>query len=188
AQFARTASTSALAAAFFVFELAMWDKTVFVWMISGMGVGALADSPTEIRRRVTLKCSAIAPFVFSLDALPLISYITRRTRSLHFARMRLSTRLFAHDSRRKRALRLAGAYRPHRPSSASRHAHRAILHQRSRGVRRSRHQRHASALGAALTRGARERPASVPMVLRDVPESSGRKPDRCDVPSVGAVR
>ena len=71
-----------LAGAFFVFGLALWDKALAVWMISGMGVAAILTLPRQIFDSLTpqrggtgwLRGPAVATCAFCLGALPLIQY------------------------------------------------------------------------------------------------------------------
>jgi len=66
-----------LCAAFLCFGLAMWDKALAEWMLSGMCVAALALFPRKILHLVTARRAAIAGFFFALGALPLILYNAR---------------------------------------------------------------------------------------------------------------
>jgi len=64
----------ALAGGFFLLGLAMWDKALAIWMLSGMGLAALALFRRQIARLVTKRRLAIAVLGFGLGALPLIAY------------------------------------------------------------------------------------------------------------------
>jgi hypothetical protein len=63
-----------LAGGCFLFGLAMWDKAIAVWMLSGMGVAAPAVYWGPVRRAVTIRRVAVATAAFLLGALPLVVY------------------------------------------------------------------------------------------------------------------
>lgn len=65
---------SALAAGFFLFGLACWDKALAVWSLSGFGVAALIILPRQIQEVWTTRRVGIAVLAFALGALPLIVY------------------------------------------------------------------------------------------------------------------
>ncbi len=67
-------SEPSLAAAFFLFGLALWDKVVFVWMFSGITVAAIAVFHRELLRFFTLKRLAIAGTAFLIGAFPFVLY------------------------------------------------------------------------------------------------------------------
>ncbi|MEO8592767.1 MAG: glycosyltransferase family 39 protein [Candidatus Solibacter sp.] len=58
----------------FLLGLAMWDKALAVWMISGMGVALLVVAPRQLFSLITVRRIGIAAFAFALGALPLIVY------------------------------------------------------------------------------------------------------------------
>lgn len=64
----------ALAAAFFLLGLALWDKAVFLWVLFGLGVAALVAIPKELRQHATVRNFAIALGSGLLGALPLVIY------------------------------------------------------------------------------------------------------------------
>jgi hypothetical protein len=64
----------ALAGAFFLLGLALWDKAVFLWVLFGLAVAALLVFPREIRRHLTGRNVAIAAAALLLGALPLVIY------------------------------------------------------------------------------------------------------------------
>jgi hypothetical protein len=66
--------TGSLAVAGFLFGLAMWDKALAIWTLSGLAVGGLATFPREIFRAITVKRIAVGVLAFALGALPLIVY------------------------------------------------------------------------------------------------------------------
>jgi hypothetical protein len=64
-----------LRSGFFVFGLALWDKSVFVWPLAGLAAGALAAYLPEIREALRNKRRiAEAALAFLLGASPLIVY------------------------------------------------------------------------------------------------------------------
>jgi hypothetical protein len=63
-----------LALASFLFGLALWDKALAVWMISGLAVGGILTFPRQILGAITLRRAVIAVVALSLGALPLIVY------------------------------------------------------------------------------------------------------------------
>jgi hypothetical protein len=73
-RFFQEGRNASLAAAGFLFGLAMWDKALAIWTISGIGVAGLITFPREILRAVTPRRVAIAALAFALGALPLIAY------------------------------------------------------------------------------------------------------------------
>jgi len=64
----------ALAGAFFLLGVALWDKAVFLWVLFGLGVAGLAIFPQEIRARLSLKNVGIAAAAMIVGALPLLIY------------------------------------------------------------------------------------------------------------------
>jgi 4-amino-4-deoxy-L-arabinose transferase-like glycosyltransferase len=68
------ASRWALAGAFFLLGLALWDKAVFLWVLFGLAVAALVVFPREIRRHASGPNVAIAAVALLLGALPLVIY------------------------------------------------------------------------------------------------------------------
>ncbi len=67
-----------LFAGFLLFGLALWDKAIFVWILSGMAVAAMLVFPRELRRAFTWRNAAIAALAFCLGAAPLIRYNVRQ--------------------------------------------------------------------------------------------------------------
>ena len=59
---------------FCLLGLALWDKALAVWMISGIGVAAAVLFPRRILALVTRRRIAIAVLGFCLGALPLLTY------------------------------------------------------------------------------------------------------------------
>ena len=63
-----------LSAAFLLFGLAMWDKALASWMLSGMAIAALVVFWRGIRKLVSVRRAAIAAAAFLLGTLPLFVY------------------------------------------------------------------------------------------------------------------
>jgi len=68
--FHRSANAWWLAAGFFLLGLAVWDKMLAAWMLSGLAVGALATVRREIRAAWSARRLAIAGLAFLAGALP----------------------------------------------------------------------------------------------------------------------
>lgn len=58
----------------FLLGLAMWDKALAIWMLSGMGVAAFAVCAKKIVGVISVRRLAICVVSFALGALPLILY------------------------------------------------------------------------------------------------------------------
>ncbi len=58
----------------FLLGLAMWDKALAIWMLSGMGLALILVFPKQIVRVTTLRRVAISVLAFTIGALPLIVY------------------------------------------------------------------------------------------------------------------
>jgi len=69
-KFHRSSNALWLAAGFFLFGLALWDKMLAVWMLSGLAIGALAAVPRQILAAWTWRRLAIAALAFLAGALP----------------------------------------------------------------------------------------------------------------------
>ena len=67
-------SHSSLAWGCFLLGLAMWDKALAIWMLSGMGVAVFAVCTKKIVAVITPRRLAISVLSFALGALPLILY------------------------------------------------------------------------------------------------------------------
>jgi len=67
-----------LAAGFFALGLGLWDKAIFIWLLSGLGVAALVVFHRQIRKALSYRNLAIATAAFALGALPLIIYNARQ--------------------------------------------------------------------------------------------------------------
>jgi Dolichyl-phosphate-mannose-protein mannosyltransferase len=65
---------ASLAAAFFLFGLALWDKALAVWMLTGIGLAALVTIPRQIIDVATPRRLGLATLCLGLGALPLVLY------------------------------------------------------------------------------------------------------------------
>jgi len=73
-----------LAAGFFLCGLALWDKALAVWILSGLAVAAAITLPQQILTRLTLRRLALAAVSLSAGAFPLTLYnIHSRGGTLH---------------------------------------------------------------------------------------------------------
>lgn len=72
-----TGQRNALALGFFFFGLALWDKALALWILSGIGVAALLVFPREIRKLATPGNTAVAAGAFLAGALPFVFYNIR---------------------------------------------------------------------------------------------------------------
>lgn len=63
-----------LFAAFLCFGLAMWDKALFAWMLSGITAGGLLVFPREVWKAVGVKTLAVAACAFLFGASPFLLY------------------------------------------------------------------------------------------------------------------
>ncbi len=73
-RFHQTRGLGSLAGGFFLFGLAMWDKSLAVWMLSGFAIGGILTVPRRIFDALTPPRIGVAVLAFSLGALPLIIY------------------------------------------------------------------------------------------------------------------
>jgi 4-amino-4-deoxy-L-arabinose transferase-like glycosyltransferase len=73
-RFYQTSKDLALAAGFFLLGMAMWDKALAAWMLTGIGVAGILTFPRQILGVTTLRRVATAALAFVLGALPLIIY------------------------------------------------------------------------------------------------------------------
>jgi hypothetical protein len=70
----QTGGGRALAGGFFLFGLAMWDKALASWLLSGMAASSLAIYGRSILSLFTVRRAAIAIAAFGVGALPLIAF------------------------------------------------------------------------------------------------------------------
>jgi hypothetical protein len=71
-------SAGRLGGGFLLLGLGMWDKALFIWMLSGAGVATLLLFPREVRRALTKRNVAAAVLGFIVGASPLILYNIRQ--------------------------------------------------------------------------------------------------------------
>ena len=64
----------ALALGAFLFGLALWDKAIAIWMISGIGIAGILTFSRQIFDAISPRRFLIATMAFCLGALPLILY------------------------------------------------------------------------------------------------------------------
>ncbi len=76
-RFYQQGSQRALAGAAFLVGLALWDKAIATWMISGAAIAMLAFYPGRVRALLTRRRIAICAAGFLLGALPLVLYNRR---------------------------------------------------------------------------------------------------------------
>jgi hypothetical protein len=65
---------AALAAGCFLFGLAIWDKALAVWLLSGLAIGGMATFPRQIASLFTARRVAIAVIALVLGAAPLLLF------------------------------------------------------------------------------------------------------------------
>jgi hypothetical protein len=73
-RFAQTRGILALAGAFFLKGLAMWEKALAVWLLSGLSVAAAAVYGRRLVELFSWRRAAVAVAAFALGALPLILF------------------------------------------------------------------------------------------------------------------
>jgi hypothetical protein len=73
-RFHRDQNRWALAGAFFLFGLALWDKAVFLWVLFGLAFAAIVVFPRDVLRHFTLRNVVIAAAALIAGALPLVIY------------------------------------------------------------------------------------------------------------------
>lgn len=66
------------AAGFFCFGLALWNKAIFLWALTGLVAGALAVCWPEIRRSLDIRLAGIASAAFLAGASPFLLYNIRQ--------------------------------------------------------------------------------------------------------------
>ncbi|HEY2012343.1 MAG TPA: glycosyltransferase family 39 protein, partial [Bryobacteraceae bacterium] len=64
----------ALAGGFFLLGLAMWDKALAIWTLSGMAIAGILTLPRQIFNATTRRRVGVALLAFTLGALPLLIY------------------------------------------------------------------------------------------------------------------
>src|SRR5271157_6320514 len=73
-RFYQTCKDLALVGGFFLLGLAMWDKALAAWMLTGIGVAGILTFPRQIFGVTTVRRVATGALAFALGALPLIIY------------------------------------------------------------------------------------------------------------------
>lgn len=82
--FERTPRNRTLALAFFVFGLALWHKALFIWMLDGVVVAAVAVFPKRILPLITPARLMVAAIALCAGASPLIFFnVVSRGATLH---------------------------------------------------------------------------------------------------------
>lgn len=74
----QTAHLLPLAGGAFWLGLGVWDKAIFLWILSGAVLAALAVFPKEIWRYLSVRRIIVFGFFFLLGALPLVIYNVRK--------------------------------------------------------------------------------------------------------------
>jgi Dolichyl-phosphate-mannose-protein mannosyltransferase len=77
-RFHRDGSRWALAAAFFLIGLGLWDKAIFIWAVFGVSLATLIVFPREVRQHLSIRNLGIAAASAIVGALPLIAYNIQR--------------------------------------------------------------------------------------------------------------
>jgi 4-amino-4-deoxy-L-arabinose transferase-like glycosyltransferase len=68
----------ALAAAFFLIGLGLWDKAIFIWAVFGVSLATLIVFPREVLRHLSIRNLGIAAASAVVGALPLVAYNIHR--------------------------------------------------------------------------------------------------------------
>src|SRR5207249_11901781 len=66
-----------LAAGFFALGLGLWEKAIFAWLLTGLGVAALLVFRRAMWSAITLRNLTVAAAAFTFGASPLILYNAR---------------------------------------------------------------------------------------------------------------
>jgi hypothetical protein len=70
-------SALCIGAGFLMFGLGLWDKAIFIWILSGTAVAVLILFPAELRKTITWRNVVAAILGFLIGASPLITYNIR---------------------------------------------------------------------------------------------------------------
>jgi len=97
-RFHREGSAWALAAAFFLFGLGLWDKAIFAWVLFGISVATVIVFPREVWRHLTIRNLAIAAVAMIAGALPLVIYNIARPLDTLKSNVRLTREPLAHKA------------------------------------------------------------------------------------------
>jgi hypothetical protein len=73
-RFYQDGGEASLFGGFFLWGLAMWDKALAIWILSGIGVAGIAIFPRQILRVITFRRLIGAGLAFGLGAFPLALY------------------------------------------------------------------------------------------------------------------
>lgn len=73
-RFHRKGSTGALATAFFLLGLGLWDKAIFAWVLFGLSIATVIVFPRDVWRHLTIRNLGIAAAALIAGALPLVIY------------------------------------------------------------------------------------------------------------------
>jgi Dolichyl-phosphate-mannose-protein mannosyltransferase len=73
-RFYQTKSSVSLALGFLLFGLALWDKALALWMLSGFGIAGFLTFPRQIFAVTSFRRTLISAAALALGAAPLISY------------------------------------------------------------------------------------------------------------------
>jgi len=95
-RFHREGSTFALAAAFFLLGLGMWDKAIFAWVLLGLTMATVIVFPRDLWRHFTIRNLAVAAVSIIVGALPLVIYNTARPFDTFKANRNMTNDPFAH--------------------------------------------------------------------------------------------
>src|ERR1017187_3717914 len=96
-RFYQERTEGSLAGGAFLLGLALWDKTLAAWMLSGMRIASLAVFWREVRSLISLRRTAIWVAAFLLGSLPLWTY----NASFHWATFRGNFRRDSNELRGK---------------------------------------------------------------------------------------
>jgi len=77
-RFARSCSMRYLAAGFFFLGLALWNKAIFVWALSGLGVAGVVVFHRQLVKFARPRVIAVALSTFLVGALPFLIYNVRQ--------------------------------------------------------------------------------------------------------------
>lgn len=104
-RFCRSSARSVLFCGFLCFGLGLWDKALFLWMLTGLVVATILVFPRELWTRLTVRNVLLAIAGFSLGALPLLVY----NATSGFPTLR-SNRSFVFDQFQGKAVVLRGTW------------------------------------------------------------------------------
>jgi hypothetical protein len=73
-RFHQSGSRNYLAGGFLLLGLGLWDKAVFLWVLGGLGIAAIAIFPRELLPHLKIHNIAAASIAFIMGALPFVVY------------------------------------------------------------------------------------------------------------------